>query len=85
MVLQGTLVGIEDGLSQNQLVQIMMLDPADLFRLINLSALDTTDVNGVIAVAINSGASSTQLFVSMGAWILAPLFLVSIIFKKKTL
>jgi Cu-processing system permease protein len=85
LALLGTLVGMEDGLSQNQLVQIMMFNPADLFRLINLSALDTNDVNGVLSVAVNSGTSTTQLFISMAIWILAPLFIASIIFKKKTL
>ncbi|WP_091980571.1 ABC transporter permease [Pseudoalteromonas denitrificans] len=85
LALLGILVGIEDGLSQNLLVQIMMFNPADLFRLINLSALDTSDVNGVLAVAINSSLSPMTLTLIMAGWILIPLSIASIIFKKKTL
>ncbi len=57
LALLAILVGIEDGLSQQHLIQLMMFNPADLFRLINLAALDTGDVNGVLAVAIDQSRS----------------------------
>ncbi len=79
------LVGMDDGLSQHSLVQVMMFNPADLFRLINLSALNTSDVSGVLAVAINSSYSTTTLMITMLAWIIAPLVAAIIIFRHKKL
>lgn len=79
------LIGLKEGLSQHQVVQLMMLNPADLFRLVNLASLDTSDVNGVLAVAINSTLSPTSLISLLALWVAAPLTLASIIFNKKTL
>ncbi|MCE9687580.1 ABC transporter permease [Shewanella sp. AS16] len=85
LALLAALVGIKEGLDQQSLVQVMMFNPADLFRLINLAALDTKDVNGVLAVAINSSWSAASLLLIMFAWVLAPLAIASLIFKRKTL
>ena len=85
LALLAVLVGVEEGLSQQQLVQLMMLNPADLFRLVNLASLDTKDVNGVLAVAINSSMSAGGLFSLLLAWVFAPLTLAALIFNRKTL
>ena len=85
LVLLAALIGIEKGVSQQSLVQFMMFNPADLFRLINLAALDTGDVNGVLAVAINSDHSVLSLLLMMVAWVAAPLALAMYIFSKKTI
>ena len=85
LALLAILIGVKDGLNQQLLIQAMTLNPADLFRLINLAALDTKDVNGVLAVAINSSWSTSSLLCVMLAWVLLPLSLAAFIFKKKTL
>jgi len=85
LTLLALLVGIDDGLSQHNLVQVMMLNPADLFRLVNLSALNTTDVSGVLAVAINASYSTQTLLFTMVAWIVIPLGIAMAIFRKKKL
>lgn len=85
LALLATLIGLQDGLSQQQLVQIMMFNPADLFRLINLASLDTSDVNGVLAVAINSSQSPLVLLSMMLGWVLGPLALAALVFNKKSL
>ncbi len=79
------LVGIEDSVTQTGLVRLMMFNPADLFRLVNLSNLDTSDINGVLAVAINSSLSLTSLLSLMMLWILLPLSGALFIFKGKRL
>ncbi|MBL4830357.1 MAG: ABC transporter permease [Aliivibrio sp.] len=84
LVLLAVLVGIEDGVTQHGLVQLMLLNPADLFRLINLSALDTGDVNGVLAVAINSNQSPLSLLLMMLGWVIAPLGIAMTIFNCKS-
>jgi len=83
LALLALLVGTETGLSQSLLVNTMMLNPADIFRLINLAALDSADVNGVLSVAINSSQSVTSLLLLMLAWIALPLVIASTVFKFK--
>ena len=85
LVLLAILLSIESGLTQQGLVQFMMFNPADLFRLINLAALDSSDVNGVLAVAINSQHSVSTLLLMMLAWVIAPLVLAMFIFNKKSI
>ncbi|WP_019614274.1 ABC transporter permease [Psychromonas ossibalaenae] len=85
LVLLALLIGIENGVSQQGLVQLMMLNPADLFRLINLAALDTGDVNGVLAVAVNSSHSAMTLLLVMLGWVIAPLLAAMAVFSKKTI
>ncbi|WP_428774547.1 ABC transporter permease [Vibrio sp.] len=85
LALLAVLVGGYELLDQQRLVQMMMLNPADLFRLINLSALSQHDVNGVLAVAINSSFSTNTLLLAMLAWIAAPLTTALLIFRNKTL
>lgn len=79
------LVGVEQGIDQAQLTQLLMLNPADIFRLVNLSGLDSSDVNGALAIAINASLSQTQLFLALVAWIVAPLTLAIILFYRKKL
>ncbi|MDX2320830.1 MAG: ABC transporter permease subunit [Moritella sp.] len=85
LALLALLVGVDSGFTQQGLVNTMMFNPADIFRLTNLAALDVTDVNGVLAVAINSSQSVSSLIVLMLAWIVTPLLLASVLFNRKSL
>lgn len=85
LALLALLVGVEEGISQNGLTQLMMLNPADIFRLINLAGLDSSDVNGALAVAINASLSQGQLILALTAWVVLPLTLAIIIFRRKKL
>ena len=83
LALLALLVGAEQSISQQSLVNLMMFNPADLFRLINLAAIDSSDVNGVLSVAINSSQSISSLILRMLVWIVGPLLVANFIFKKK--
>jgi Cu-processing system permease protein len=85
LALLALLVGVENGISQNALTQLMMLNPADIFRLVNLSGLDSSDVNGALAVAINASLPQAQLFTALFAWVALPLAIAIFIFKRKKL
>ncbi|MEW6990333.1 ABC transporter permease [Colwelliaceae bacterium 6441] len=85
LALLALLVGVEQGVSQQGLTQIMMFSPSDIFRLVNLAGLDSTDVNGALAIAIKSSLSQGQLFSVLLAWVALPLVGANIIFKRKTL
>ncbi|WDE04813.1 ABC transporter permease subunit [Thalassomonas viridans] len=85
LVMLALLVGVEDGLSQQGLTQLMMLNPSDIFRLVNLAGLDSTDVNGVLAVAINASVGQGALFGLLLLWVILPLSAAIAIFRKKKL
>ncbi|NMP16445.1 ABC transporter permease subunit [Thalassotalea sp. Y01] len=85
LALLAFLVGVEQGISQQGLTKLMMLNPADIFRLVNLAGLDSADVNGSVAMAVNSTMSQTSLFSVLTAWIILPLSLSIWLLKKKTL
>ena len=85
LALLALLVGVEDGISQQGLTQLMMLNPADIFRLINLTGLNSSDVNGALSVAINASLPQSQLILLLAAWVVMPLSLAIFIFKKKKL
>ena len=85
LALLALLVGVEEGLDQSLLTQLMMLNPADIFRLVNLAGLDSSDVNGALAIAINSSLSQGQLFTILTAWVALPLAVATFIFRKKKL
>ncbi|NMP31646.1 ABC transporter permease [Thalassotalea sp. M1531] len=82
LALLAVLVGTEDVISQHGLTYIMLLNPADVFRLVNFAALDATDVNGVLAMTIQTSASPAQLFVTLLLWVIMPLTIANFIFKK---
>ncbi|KGJ96641.1 ABC transporter permease [Colwellia psychrerythraea] len=85
LALLALLVGVEQGISQNGLTQLMMLNPTDIFRLVNLAGLDNSDVNGVLSVAINASLPQEQLIAALLAWVVLPLTLAIFIFKRKKL
>ncbi|MEI6894211.1 MAG: ABC transporter permease subunit [Colwellia sp.] len=79
------LVGVEQGISQAGLSQLMLINPTDIFRLVNLSGLNSGDVNGVLAVAMNASLSQVQLFTALIAWVVLPLSLAILLFYRKKL
>lgn len=83
LALLALLVGVEEGVTQQGLTQLMMLNPTDIFRLVNLSGLDSSGVNGALAAAINAGLSQEQLIGTLLAWVVLPLALAIFIFKRK--
>ncbi len=79
------LVSVKEGISESLLSQILMFNPADIFRLINLANLSLDNANGVLAVAMNNSLSLTQLFALLGLWVIAPLGIAIALFSRKTL
>ncbi|MGB1201023.1 MAG: ABC transporter permease [Cognaticolwellia aestuarii] len=82
LALLAVLVGTEDVISQEGLTYLMLLNPADIFRLVNFVALDASDANGVLAMTIQTSISLTQLFITLLLWVIMPLVIASFTFKK---
>lgn len=74
------LVGAEQNISQTTLTQLLMLNPADIFRLINLSGLNSSGVNGALATTINATLSQGQLLLALCIWVVIPLILAILLF-----
>ena len=85
LALLAVLVSTEDVVSQSGLTQLMMLNPADIFRLVNFAGLESADVNGALAVAINSSVSQGQLLALLTAWVVGPLLIAIFIFRTRKL
>ncbi|WP_375749091.1 ABC transporter permease [Vibrio sp. HN007] len=83
LALLAVLVGVEDLLNQETLVTLMMLNPADVFRLVNLVALGGENANGVLSIAMSSNLSPTTLMLVLTLWVIAPLLASNQIFKLK--
>ena len=85
LVLLALLVGVEEAITPQGLIQLLMLNPTDIFRLVNFIGLDNRNVSGVLSIATNASLSYTSLFLALIAWVIIPLALAIFIFKKKTL
>lgn len=85
LLLLAMLVSGDQNITQQGLTQLMMLNPTDIFRLVNLAGLDHSDVNGALAIAIKSSLSQQALFTILLGWVLFPLAIATLIFKKKTI
>jgi Cu-processing system permease protein len=85
LALLALLVGVEEGVTEQVLTQLMMLNPTDIFRLVNLAGLESSEVNGALAVAINASLSQAQLISALIVWVVLPLTLAIFIFKHKKL
>jgi Cu-processing system permease protein len=79
------LVFAEQQFTETGLSQVLMLNPADIFRLINLSALANDEVSGVLASALKSSVSTTVMQVLLITWIIAPLIIAMKSFSRKAL
>lgn len=79
------LVGVDQGINQSLLTQLLMLNPADIFRLVNMSGLDSHNINGALAMTTNTHLSQGQLFLALFAWVALPLTLSILLFYRKKL
>ncbi|WP_447044109.1 ABC transporter permease [Vreelandella sp. H-I2] len=74
LVLLALLVGIKQG--GDWLPYLMLLNPTDSFRLINLAGFDATQLeNGISAIARQGAFHPTWPPLAMLAWVVAPLLL----------
>lgn len=71
--------------SETGLSQLLMLNPADIFRLFNLAQLQPEQASGILATALKQSIASWQLILLLLAWIIAPLSLALASFSRKSI
>jgi Cu-processing system permease protein len=80
------LVDHEQRISQTLFSALMLVNPADTYRLLNLTAFDTVgQVAGIAGVAARSGFGVSLLLCLMVAWVVVPLAATMAIFHRHEL
>lgn len=85
LALLALLVGTEYSFKQITLSHIMLLNPADIFRLVNLPELMNHSISSSLASALNNRLSPVPLFAALIAWIAIPLSITLTLLKRKNL
>ncbi|MDX5297907.1 MAG: ABC transporter permease [Gammaproteobacteria bacterium] len=84
LALLGVLVGSEGRLSPDLLPWLLLGNPTDIYRLINLGGFEqTADASGVLALGDALPFGSPLLWLSLLAWTLLPLLLAYILFRHR--
>ncbi|WP_417788856.1 ABC transporter permease subunit [Terasakiella pusilla] len=83
--LLGLLVSAQDGGMNNDLLDLFLLaNPADAFRLLNLTSTETVrTLSGMAGLGANSALSSGVLFASLVGWICVPLCIAIGVFLRR--
>ena len=82
LVLLGLLVADVTWLTEQQLGLLLLFNPTDIFRLVNLMGLEQSAVGGVLNLAEGTNYSINQLVLVMVIWVLIPLFLAHRRFRR---
>jgi Cu-processing system permease protein len=76
----------EQRISQSLFSILMLVSPADTYRLLNLTAFDTVgQVAGIAGVAVRSGFGISLLLCLMVMWVVVPLATTMAIFHRREL
>jgi Cu-processing system permease protein len=84
LVLLGVLVGTEGRLDGGVFRVLLLLNPTDVFRLVNLIGFEDTAVSsGLLSVFQDQNYSMPLLLGILGAWIVVPLAIAAALFKAR--
>lgn len=74
------------GVSADVFSWLLLLNPTDVFRLLNLSGFEgVREVAGMIGVAQGAALSPPALLGALAAWIIVPLLLTVAVFQRRSL
>ncbi len=85
MIVLGVLVTSEgDGISPGLFNSVLMLNPADVYRMLNSSGAGGTGlVSGMTGLSAELGLAAPRLWSAMLAWMLVPLGLAAALFHRR--
>ncbi|WP_143042360.1 ABC transporter permease subunit, partial [Citreimonas salinaria] len=87
MILLGALV-VDQGsiITPTVLNVLLLLNPADVYRLLNLAgSADASMFAGMSGLAADASLGAPVLLLALGCWIVVPLALASVLFKRRQL
>jgi Cu-processing system permease protein len=83
--LMALLVASEGHINSELLPLLLLFNPTDIFRLINYMVIDAESYGGVLQLAQQSRLALSQLFAVMLIWVVTPLALAWVMFKRKVM
>ncbi len=83
--LLGLLVGTQGNVDAGLFPYLLLLNPTDIFRLVNISYFASEQITGLMAIAQHVQLSTTTLLLAMVAWLVEPVMLALWIFSRRAL
>jgi Cu-processing system permease protein len=83
--LLGALVTTQGDLNEQIFPYLLLLNPTDIFRLINISSFSDQNLSGLMAVSQQANFSLVSLFSALFIWLIMPVLTSIYIFNKRGL
>lgn len=84
LVLLGLLVALEGAVHPELFPYLLLLNPTDVFRLVNLTGMEAVQAySGLISVSSAQLFSPALLFAVLTLWVIVPLGLASVLFHRR--
>jgi len=83
LALLALLVASEGDVNAQLLNNLLLLNPSDVFRLINYQIVGASEYGGVLQIAQTEPPGLASLFAIMATWVLVPLAIAGRIFQKR--
>ncbi len=83
--LLGLLVGTQGDVDSSLFPYLLLLNPTDIFRLLNITYFAGEQVTGLMAIAQHVRFSTPTLILSLLIWLAAPITVAMLIFNRRSL
>ncbi|XOZ33033.1 ABC transporter permease [Halomonadaceae bacterium KBTZ08] len=84
LTLLGILVGTEGQVNESLFQTLLMINPTDIFRLVNLTGFEqVAEASGMLAIATREQHSVAALIALLGLWVVAPLAIAAAVFRRR--
>ncbi|WP_421867298.1 ABC transporter permease subunit [Motiliproteus sp.] len=83
--LLGLLVGTEGDVDAELFPYLLLLNPTDIFRLVNISYFASEQITGLMAIAQHVKFSTSALLAAMLVWLAVPVSISLMIFNRRSL
>ncbi len=84
LMLLGLLVGTEGRVGSGLFNTLLLINPTDVFRLVNLTAFEeVAEAGGMLSIALDAGHSTAWLLAILAAWAVVPLAVAAGIFALR--
>lgn len=83
--LLGLLVGTQGNVDEQLFPYLLLLNPTDIFRLVNITFFAEQNLTGLLAIAQQTQFSMLSLFAGLLVWLALPVSLALILFNRRGL
>ena len=83
--LLGMLVGTQGNVDETLFPYLLLLNPTDIFRLVNITYFADQNLTGLMAIAQQTQFSTASLFGGLLVWLALPVTLAMAIFNRRGL